>query len=137
MKLELTPMHFTSVDGVSVTVRVDHPEEAKHALKELRHLKRQVRHHRKDLVAAERAAKAREKRAKRQKPQPLFSSFGDYIGQSVASLATLLRPRAQQNAYRSARDIRADIDRLDDLIQNVDGTRLEIEGRLVTEGKPG
>ena len=137
MKLELTPTHFTTVDGQSVTVRVDTPDEAKHALKELRHVKRQLRHHRKDLLAAERAAKAREKRRKRQKPKPLFTSFGDYVGQSVASLATLLSPRAQQNAYRRARDIRADIERLDDLIQNVDGTRLEIEGRLVADGKPG
>ncbi|MEL6298839.1 MAG: hypothetical protein AAFQ45_09750 [Pseudomonadota bacterium] len=131
--LNLSETRFTTIDGTSVVVEVDSMDEAKHALKELRHLKRELRHYRKDLNAAFRAARARERRNKRRKPQPLFTSFGDYVGLSIASLATLLRPGAQLNAPRAAADLNRELARVDETIHNIDDCALDIEGKLISD----
>ncbi|MEM1306574.1 MAG: hypothetical protein AAGG99_03535 [Pseudomonadota bacterium] len=132
-----TPTRFTTAHRDHVTVQVNSADEGRHAIKELRHLKREVKAELRDLKAAHRTAAAREKRARRAKPQPLFESFGDFVVQAFASVATIGRTRARRAAPRSAADLKRDIDARTQLISSIDAVKLQIEGKLVATTGPG
>jgi hypothetical protein len=126
----LAPMRFTKIEGTSVSVDVASAEEAKAALKELRHKRRELKFLRGALVRQQKAAGAKEKRGKRKKSF-LSRLIGGtrWLFNAIIELATV--SRAERRA-RSPAEIQRELKRTDEILHNLQGCILQIEGKLLT-----
>ncbi len=128
--MQLSETRFVKIEGTHVTAAVDTPEDAKIAIKELRHKKREFTHHKRALVRQRKAAEtaaARAARRKRGKPKGFLAKTMAAID-FVASLPGVLgRAQARMDIPNLEREAR----RTDEILHNLHTVRLQIEGKLL------
>lgn len=132
MALPLSAMRYTRIDGTAVSVTVTTADEAKSAVKELKHKKRELRFLRSALVRQRRAAEAKQKKRKRRS-----SLFWKIVGGLRAFVGWLIDLCTVSRAERRARDpaeIEREMARIDETLHNIDGCVLQLEGKLITQG---
>lgn len=141
--MELSPTRYAEFHGTEVTARVDSAEEARLAVKELKHAKRELAHIRRGLTRDLKSAKAREaKTAKRsggkRSGAPVFAHFLDFVHRSLASLPRMFGSAARHRARRkmraqhpSAAAIEREIAAAGTLAHNIDACLLQIEAKLI------
>ena len=101
--MQLAAMRFTKIEGTAVSVTVTSAEEAKAALKELRHKKRELKFLRGALVRKRKGARAQQIRnAKR--PSGASGSFLDDVRWASAALVDQVTVPRASGAAQSGRD---------------------------------
>jgi hypothetical protein len=125
--MQLTPMRFTTIEGTEVTVQVNSAEEAKSAIRELKHRKKEVALHRRALQRQQRAAVKERTRLERAAAQ---RSRRRGFFASIAKATSALRgtkPRYDLDA------IEAELHRSDETLHNLDVCIVQIEGKLLQQ----
>jgi hypothetical protein len=131
--MQLAPMRFTKIDGTAVSVTVTSAEEAKAALKELRHKKRELKFLRGALAKKQRAARA--KRAKKPKtPKTGFQTFLDDVRWGLSAIVEQGTEPAQAPKKPTPAEIAAEVRKLDETLHNIDGCILQLQGKLLAKG---
>jgi hypothetical protein len=128
-------MRFTKIDGTTVAVDVTSAVEAKAALKELRHKKRELKFLRGTLAKQHKSAKP--KRAR--KPPPEKSGLAVFLDDVKWGIAAMLDPKPAQAQPQPPRkptlaEIEREIKSLDEILHNIDGCILQLQGKLLTLG---
>jgi hypothetical protein len=126
--MQLTPMRFTTVEGTDVTVKVNSPDEAKKAIRELKHRKKEVALHRRALQRLQKAAlkeRARIERAKsaRAGKRGVLASLGRAV--------SLFRP---EKPLHDLEAIERDLHLTEETMHNIDVCIVQIEGKLLQHG---
>ncbi len=130
--MRLASMRFTSIDGTAVAVTVTSAEEAKAALKELRHKKRELKFLRGALVRQQKTLRTKQSKGKRaNSPFRKLMAGLRWMFSWLIDLLTL--SRAERRA-RSPSEIEKELRRTDEILHNIEGCILQIEGKLLTHG---
>jgi hypothetical protein len=132
MPMQLAAMRYTKIDGTAVSVTVTSAEEAKTALKELRHKKRELKFLRGALLRQQKAAEAKQK--KRKRSSSAFWKFIAAIRWAVSAIIDFFTVSRAERRARSPAEIERELERIDETLHNVDGCILQIEGKLLTLG---
>jgi hypothetical protein len=128
--MQLAPMRYTKIDGTAVAVTVTSAQEAKAALKELRHKKRELKFLRSALVRRQRAARSTEtasSKRKRSLTRRAFAGLGALIAW-LFEVATV--PRAERRA-RDPAEIARELQEIDETLHNVEGCIVQLQGKLL------
>jgi hypothetical protein len=123
--MKLTPMRFTTIEGTDVTVHVTSPDDAKRAIKELRHRKKEVGLHRRVLVRQQKAAQKEEVRSERASAERARRRG---VIASVTRVASLFR---KEKPIYDLASIQQELQMTDDVMHNIDECILQIEGKLL------
>jgi hypothetical protein len=133
--MQLAPMRYTRIDGTAVAVSVTSATEATAAVKELRHKKSELKFVRKELVRQQRALRpsqgSRRRRAE-QSPtlsKTMINGLGGLIGGLFEHAAA-----ARESGGRTLAEIDREIRRLDEMLHNIEGCILQLQGKLLTKG---
>ena len=128
--MHLAPLRFTKIEGTAVSVSVTSAEEAKAALKELRHKKRELRFLRGALAKKRKAVRAKRPR----KGKPAKSGFQTFLDDVRWGLTTIVE-QAPQSEHAQKRPAPAEIDaelrRIDEVLHNIEGCILQLQGKLL------
>jgi hypothetical protein len=132
--MQLAPMRFTKIEGTAVSVSVASAEEAKAALKELRHKKRELRFLRSALARKRKTAQP--KRAKKAKaPKSGLATFIDDMRWGLVAIAAQGAPATEAPPRKpTPAEIEAEVKRLDETLHNIEGCILQLQGKLLTRG---
>jgi hypothetical protein len=130
--MQLAPMRFTKIEGTAVAVTVTSAQDAKAALKELRHKKRELKFLRGALVRQQKARRARQ--AKTKSKQGLLRKFISGVGWLFAALADLMTVPSAERRARSPAEIERELKRTDEMLHNIQGCILQLEGQLLSQG---
>jgi len=120
--MQLTPMRFTTIEGTEVTVRVNSPQEAKTAIKELKHRKKEVGLHRRALLRRLKAATKAHARAERE------------ASQRARRGGLFSRARSLFRSQKPLQDVEAmerELHLIDETLHNIDICIVQIEGKLL------
>jgi hypothetical protein len=131
--MDLAPLRFAKIEGTAVSVTVTSAQEAKAALKELRHKKRELKFLRSALLKRQKAAQPKRPRKAKQ-PKSGFQTFIEdvrwglsaIVDQGVAPLKTGKQPAPAA--------IDAELRRIDETLHNIEGCILQLQGKLLTRG---
>jgi len=126
--MQLTPMRFTTIEGTEVTVKVNSPQEAKTAIKELRHRKKEVGLHRRALLRRHKAAQKERARIERAAGQR--ARRRGVLG-SLARLTSLFRG---EKPLHDLGAIEQELHLVDETLHNLDVCIVQIEGKLLLHG---
>lgn len=133
--MELAATKFVKIDGTKVTVAVNSAEEARVAIKEIKHKKREVAHLRRVLARKRKIAQARALRAARARPRARKRpGWLSWVGSGL--MALLARPLVQAARAKPVLDlptIERDCVALEELGHSLDACMLQLEGRLIHE----
>lgn len=127
--MELAPTQFARIEGRQVSVSVSSPDEAKLALKELRHKKRELLLWKRGLVKErKRAAQGSTRRGERagfwqRLLQRKKGIFGGLMG--------FYRYFAKRRVVRKIEHLDKELEHLDELIHKLDDCVLQVQGRLL------
>jgi hypothetical protein len=133
VSVQLAPMRFTRIEGTAVAVDVASAQDAKAALKELRHKKRELKFLRGALIKQQRAM--RPKRSKKTKPEKSgFSVFLDDMRWGLSALIDPKPPTPDKPPPPTLAEIERDVRDLDEIVHNIDGCILQLQGKLLTQG---
>jgi hypothetical protein len=131
--MQLAPMRFTKIEGTAVSVSVTSAEEAKAALKELRHKKRELKFLRGALVKKQRAVRAA--RGKKSKaPKTGFQTFLDDVRWGFSAIVDQGAQSRQTAKKPTLAQIEAEVRALDETLHNIDGCILQLQGKLLSRG---
>jgi hypothetical protein len=133
--MQLAPMRFTKIDGTAVAVSVASAAEAKAALKELRHKKRELKFLRSALLRRQRAARAKERPAPRGRRSFIRRFFGGFW-RFITWLLELATVSKAERRERSPVEMARELHRIDETLHNIDGCIVQLEGKMLTLGKP-
>ena len=126
-------MRFAKIEGTTVSVDVTSAVEAKAALKELRHKKRELKFLRGAL--AKQHKKARPKRGSKPKPPKSgFETFLDDVRWGIAAMVETKPKPAQPARKPTPAEIEREIKSLDEILHNIEGCILLLQGKLLTLG---
>jgi hypothetical protein len=127
--MQLAPMRYTTIKGTAVGVKVTSAREAKAAIKELRHKKRELKFVRGALVRRQKAARGRGRQGKAE-----MSGFGLFLDDMRWALSSLMLRHTQKQPERtmSSADIERELRSTDEILHNIDGCILQLEGKLLT-----
>jgi hypothetical protein len=130
--MQLAPLRFTKIEGTAVSVHVTSAEEAKAAVKELRHRKRELKFLRGALMKRKKAARA--KRAKKGKaPKTGVQTFLDDMRWGLSAM--LEQGKSSEATKKpTLTEIEAEVRRIDEVIHNIGGCILQLEGKLLRKG---
>lgn len=128
--MQLASMRFTKIEGTAVSVSVTSAEEAKAALKELRHKKRELKFLRGALARKQKAARPRRPR-KAKAPKSGLQVFLDDMRWGLSAIAE--QGTQPQGAPKppTAADIDAELRRIDETLHNIEGCILQLQGKLL------
>lgn len=130
--MELAETRFVKIEGTKVTASVNSADEARLAVKELKHKKKELAHIRRSLVRQRKSAEAlvARKRKTSKGQQGFWSALGTGISVLMAS------PYAYGNARQimDIPSIEKDCSHIEELLLSVDACLLQIEGKLIHEG---
>jgi hypothetical protein len=131
--MQLAPMRYSKFEGTSVAVSVNSAVEAKAALKELRHKKREINFLR---AALRRRLKAiPPPPSGRRKSQPsLMRRTLRGIGWLIRSLIEVATVSKAQRRAMNPAEIARELAGIDELLHNIDGCILQLEGKLLARG---
>jgi hypothetical protein len=127
--VHLAPMRFSKIDGTTVSVEVTSAEEAKAALKELRHKKRELKFLRGALAKRHKAAKPKHTR----KAKPAKSGLATFIDDVRWGLSAMVETKPEP-AKPTLAEIERELKSLDETLHNIDGCILQLQGKLLTLG---
>ena len=130
--MQLAPMRYVKIEGTAVGVTVASAVEAKAALKELRHKKREIRFLRSALLRRQKAARSDGSRRRRPASSLLLRLFRGLRRLLAAGIdvATLSRSERKQ---RSPAEIERELQWTDEVLHNLEGCILQIEGKLLRQ----
>lgn len=130
--MELAATKFVKIEGTKVTVAVASAEEARLAVKELKHKKKELAYIRRGLVRQRKAVEAIAARGKRRSKAP--QGFWQRLGAGISTL--MASPYAYGNARQimDIPSIEKDSARIEELLLSIDACLLQIEGKLIHEG---
>ncbi len=124
--MQLRDMLYSKIDGTEVAVRVNTAEEAKAAIKELRHKKKEVGLLRRRLATELRRARAHEDKREREdaksRRKPGFFS----------ALTRLSRSFTGRGRSTDIPRLERDIHHLEEILHNIDSCIIQLEGKLLT-----
>jgi hypothetical protein len=133
--MQLAPMRYTKIDGTAVAVSVTSATEAKAAVKELRHKKSELKFLRKDLVRRQRALRPKQGNQRgRRKQTSTLSKAVDGLGGLIGGLFDHAIAPGGERGARDLAQIEREIRRLDELLHNIEGCILQLQGKLLTKG---
>jgi hypothetical protein len=123
--MQLREMRFARIDGTEVLVEVKSEQEAKSAIKELRHKKKELallkRRIVKQEVRARRTIERAEEAADREaRKRGLF-----------ATLRRVSRVFRKGDALPDLDSIQGEIEKTDEILHNIDSCIIQLEGRLL------
>jgi hypothetical protein len=128
--MQLAPMRYTKIEGTAVAVTVTSAQEAKAALKELRHKKRELKFVRSALARRQKATRAREPASNKRKRSLTRRAFAG-MGALIAWLFEVVTvPRAERRA-RDPAEIARDLQDIDETLHNVEGCIVQLQGKLL------
>lgn len=130
--MELAATKFVRIDGARVTVAVTSAEEARLAVKELRHKKREIVVMRRALLRQKRAAKALAARARPRASRK--QGWWSRLGSGLAILTALPFAYGRASQIMDLPRIEQDCARLEELQHSLDACLLQIEGKLIHDG---
>jgi hypothetical protein len=133
--MQLAPLRYTKIEGTAVEVSVKSATEAKAAVKELRQRRKEIQLTRKALVRKQRELRPKKssKRARAKQASTLtkvVNGLGGLIG-------GLFDHDAAPGGGQSGRDlagIQRDIRHADELLHNIEGCIVQLQGKLLTHG---
>ena len=124
--MQLTPMRFVKIEGTAVSVSVTSAEEAKAAVKELRHKKRELKFLRGALAKKQKAGRAKRANAAKA-PKTGLQSFLDDMRWGISAIVEQ-GPKPPTPAA-----IAAEMHRLDETLHNIEGCILQLQGKLLSK----
>ncbi|MGE0630154.1 MAG: hypothetical protein AB7O43_20345 [Hyphomicrobiaceae bacterium] len=129
--MQLSEMRFVKIDGSHVSVKVNSAEEAKIAVKELRHKKKEYTHLKRTLVKARKqlASDMARPKGRRPKKQSTMDQVRGFLETLTSVAGVLKRANAEQDLQLVDREMK----KVDAILHNLDTVRLQIEGRLLNE----
>ena len=127
--MQLAETRFVRIDGTEVTAAVDSADQAKIAIKELRHKKREVAHQKKALQRQKRAAEAQAARARRKKAKP--RGFIEKTRAVIDFVSGVANAFGRASAIMDIPKLEREIARSDELMHNIDTVILKIQGKLI------
>ena len=137
--MQLAPLRFTKIEGTAVSVNVTSAEEAKAAVKEPRQRKRELKFLRGALAKQKKAARARRPRKGQAAKTGFKTGFETFVDDMRWGLSAMLESgkRAELAAPANSRrkptlaGIEAEMGVLDQIVHNIDGCILQLEGKLL------
>jgi len=130
--MQLSASRYVTLEGTTVVLAPRSAEEARKALKELRHKRKEFSWVKRSLLRQKKAALSRSggiaRRNRRRKPglARIWSLFD-----AVSALPRLLtRTRARMDLAEIERECR----RIEEIQHNIDSAILQVEGKLLAEG---
>jgi hypothetical protein len=123
--MKLTPMRFTTIEGTDVTVQVGSADDAKRAIKELRHRKKEVGLHRRALLRQQKAAFKEQTRSQRASAERAKRRG---VIATVSRVASLFR---KETPLYDLAAIEHELHMTDEVMHNIDACILQIEGKLL------
>ena len=130
--MQLASMRYVKIEGTAVGVTVASASEAKAALKELRHKKREIKFLRSALVRRQKAA--RPEASKRARSPSLLRRAWRGLTRVAAALLDLATVSASERKKRSPAQIERELQWADEVLHNIEGCILQLEGKLLTHG---
>ena len=128
--MQLAPMRYVKIDGTAVGVTVASASEAKAALKELRHKKREIKFLRGALLRRQKAA--RPETGKRKRPVSALRRLWRGIGWLAAALIDVATVSRAERKKRSPAEIERELAWTEEVLHNLEGCILQLEGKLLT-----
>jgi hypothetical protein len=132
--MQLAPMRYVKIDGTAVGVTVASASEAKAALKELRHKKREIKFLRGALLRRQKAA--RPEPSKRKRPASLLRRLWRGVRALAAALIDVATVSRSERQKRSPAEIERELEWTQEVLHNIDGCILQLEGKLLTAAAP-
>lgn len=132
--MQLAPMRYVKIDGTAVGVTVASATEAKTALKELRHKKREIKFLRGALLRRQKAA--RPEPSKRKRPASLLRRLWRGVRALAAALIDVATVSRSERKKRSPAEIERELEWTQELLHNIEGCILQLEGKLLTAAAP-
>jgi hypothetical protein len=132
--MQLAPMRYTRIEGSAVEVSVKSATEAKAAVKELRQRKSELKFLRKDLVRRQRALRPKQgARRGRAKQASTLSKVVDGVGGMIGGLFDHATAPGGGRDGRALAEIEHEIRRIDEILHNIEGCILQLQGKLLTQ----
>lgn len=123
--MQLREMRYARIDGTEVLVEVKSEQEAKSAIKELRHKK-------KELALLKRRIAKQEQRARRTVERAEEESEREARRRGLfATLRRVSRAFRKREALPDLDAIRQDLEKTDEILHNIDSCVIQLEGRLL------
>ena len=132
--MQLAPMRYVKIDGTAVGVTVASATEAKAALKELRHKKREIKFLRGALLRRQKAA--RPEPSKRKRPASLLRRIWRGVRALAAALIDVTTVSRSERKKRSPAEIERELEWTQEVLHNIEGCILQLEGKLLTAAAP-
>jgi hypothetical protein len=129
--MQLAPMRYVKIEGTAVGVTVTSAVEAKAALKELRHKKREIKFLRSALLRRQKAARSEGSRRKR--PTSFLVRLFRGTRTLLAALIDVATVSASERKQRSPAEIERELQWTDEVLHNIEGCILQIEGKLLRQ----
>jgi hypothetical protein len=123
--MQMREMRYARIEGTEVMVEVHSAEEAKAAIRELRHKKKELQHARKRLVKEQKGAKAEVERVARR------HSAGSRKGGVTGFVSRIRHAMSSREPLRDLALVEADLSRTDDILHHIDSCIIQLEGRLL------
>ncbi len=125
-------MRFTKIEGTTVAVHVTSAEEAKLALKELRHKKKELKFLRGALAKQHKASRPKRGTAAKPAPKSGLETFIDDMRWGISSmLAAKPEPAPVQQRKPTSAEIEQELRDLDEILHNLEGCILQLQGKLI------
>ena len=128
--MQLAPMRYTKIEGTAVSVSVTSADEAKAALKELRHKKRELKFLRSALLRRQRAARVKQSSSPKQS-RSLLRRFFAGLAWLVGALFEVATVSRTERRARDPAEIERELHRLDETLHNIEGCLLQLQGKLL------
>lgn len=123
--MQLREMRFARIDGTEVLVEVKSEQEAKSAIKELRHKK-------KELALLKRRIVKQEARARRTIERAEEAAEHEARKRGLfATLRRVSRVFRKGEALPDLDSIQGEIEKTDEILHNIDSCIIQLEGRLL------
>ena len=129
--MHMTPTRFVRIEGVNVVATVNTAEEAKTAVKELRHKKKELAHLKRGLLRQRKAAEAAANRARKARRSGQEPSFLDRMRSAYTTLRRLSGRHVDAGAHTDVPSIERECQRMDELSHNIDSAILQLQGKLI------
>jgi hypothetical protein len=129
--MQLASMRYVQIDGTAVGVTVASAAEARAALKELRHKKREIKFLRSALLRRQKAA--RSEQGKRRRPSSFLIRLFRGSRALIAALIDAATVPQSERKKRSPAEIERELQWADEVLHNIEGCILQLEGKLLTQ----
>jgi hypothetical protein len=126
--MQLTASRYVTFEGTTVVLAPRSADEAKKALKELRHKKKEFAWVKRTLLRQKKAAEARVARATRKKARK--KTWGTRLRSLIDMLTAVPRLFTRARANIDVVDIERECRRIDEIQHNIDSAILQVEGKL-------